>query len=253
MKTSFVFYTEYREYLELLSPEDVKNLMLIIMDYVEFEKEPKKPNLSDRLLMVWIGIKKRLDTDKVNYDKRCETSKRNGRLGGRPKKGEKMENLKNLTENLKKPKKADNEYDDDSDNDNDNDIKLFNELNNYDDEDNHPASISKKTIFEILEENFGYTIAPTILEKIKSWQEVFNDDILKYAIDICVKQNVRTFQYLEGILKSWQSKGYKKLIECQNEKKSNSKEPNWFDKKVQKQEATVEEKKQMEELLREYR
>ena len=226
MKTSFVFYTEYREYLE-----DVKNLMLIIMDYVEFEKEPKKPNLSDRLLMVWIGIKKRLDTDKVNYDKRCETSKRNGRLGGRPKKGEKMENLKNLTENLKKPKKADNEYDDDSDNDNDNDIKLFNELNNYDDEDNHPASISKKTIFEILEENFGYTIAPTI----------------------CVKQNVRTFQYLEGILKSWQSKGYKKLIECQNEKKSNSKEPNWFDKKVQKQEATVEEKKQMEELLREYR
>ena len=69
-KTTFVFYTEWLKYIDILDTSDIKELLSIICDYVENLKEPKKPNLSDRLLMTWLFIKNQLDKDKTKYDKR---------------------------------------------------------------------------------------------------------------------------------------------------------------------------------------
>ena len=57
------------------------------------------------------------------------------------------------------------------------------------------------TIYEFLEKNFGRTIAPIEFEKIETWLLSFNEDIIMYAIEICVMNNKKVFSYLEGILK----------------------------------------------------
>lgn len=121
------------------------------------------------------------------------------------------------------------------------------------------------TIFEYLETNFGRTISPREFEIIDSYQETFSLDIIKEAIDRACINNAKTIRYVMGVLNSWKSKGFKKIEECRNEfneiknsKKYNNQNrvastPEWFDKKVEKRETTVDERKEMEELLREYR
>lgn len=124
-KETFIFRTEWIQYLDMLEPNDLSKCLHIIKDYVEENKEPETFNLNDRLLMVWTFIKNQLGKDLTKYDKRCETSKENGKNGGRPKNDENLKNLKNLN-NLTKPKKPniqnqnlknpDNDYDNDYDN-----------------------------------------------------------------------------------------------------------------------------------------
>lgn len=242
MNTSFVFYTEYRDFIELLSPEDTKKLILIIIDYVETKKEPNKPNLSDRLLMVWIAIKKRLDTDKTKYDKRCETSKINGTKGGRPKK----------QKNLNKPKKADN----------DNDYVNEYDGDNEPDYEENKEEVFNDSFYSIIEENFGYTLPSMLVTTLNEWRNIFDDEIILYAVKICCNNNVRNLSYLEAILNDWKNKGFKKLIDCKNGKKDNktnnkviheNKVPEWFGKDIKKVEATSEEIANMQQLLSEFK
>lgn len=133
-KGSFVFYTEYREHLSMLPPEQVGELMFALMDYQETGEVPDLPKGS-ALAMCFSFIKKRMDKDNSKYEERCERNRSNGKKGGRPTKetdiSETEENpnkpngfIKNRTviseteENPTEPKKADNdnEYDNDSDN-----------------------------------------------------------------------------------------------------------------------------------------
>ena len=153
-KGSFVFYTEYREHLSMLPPEQVGELMFALMDYQETGEVPDLPKGS-ALAMCFSFIKKRMDKDNSKYEERCERNRSNGKKGGRPIKeaeiseteenpnkpngfiknrtviSETEENpnkpngfIKNRTviseteENPAEPQKADNdnEYDNDSDN-----------------------------------------------------------------------------------------------------------------------------------------
>ena len=133
-KGSFVFYTEYREHLSMLPPEQVGELMFALMDYQETGEVPDLPKGS-ALAMCFSFIKKRMDKDNSKYEERCERNRSNGKKGGRPTKemeiSETEENpnkpngfIKNRTviseteENPTEPQKADNdnEYDNDSDN-----------------------------------------------------------------------------------------------------------------------------------------
>lgn len=113
-KGSFVFYTEYREHLSMLPPEQVGELMFALMDYQETGEVPDLPKGS-ALAMCFSFIKKRMDKDNSKYEERCERNRSNGKKGGRPtKETDNSETEENPTE----PKKADNdnEYDNDSDN-----------------------------------------------------------------------------------------------------------------------------------------
>lgn len=108
-------------------------------------------------------------------------------------------------------------------------------------------------IFSYIEENFGYTISPTTYQNIIDWQKVFNDDIIKYAIDKSCNANARNWNYVDGILKSWKSKGFKTLEECKNEKIKNNKPPEWLNKEIKPNVATDEERKKIEDMLEEYK
>lgn len=133
-KGSFVFYTEYREHLSMLPPEQVGELMFALMDYQETGEVPDLPKGS-ALAMCFSFIKKRMDKDNSKYEERCERNRSNGKKGGRPTKETEIskteENpnkpngfIENRTviseteENPTEPQKADNdnEYDNDSDN-----------------------------------------------------------------------------------------------------------------------------------------
>ena len=83
----------------------------------------------------------------------------------------------------------------------------------------------RTTIYEILEKNFGRTISPMEFEKINNWLLLFNEDILNYAIELCVLQNKKTFAYLEGILKNWKSQQYKTLEEIKENEISKTEKP----------------------------
>ena len=133
-KGSFVFYTEYREHLSMLPPEQVGELMFALMDYQETGEVPDLPKGS-ALAMCFSFIKARMDKDNSKYEEKCERNRSNGKKGGRPTKetdnSETEENpnkpngfsenrmvISETEENPNKPKKADNdnEYDNDSDN-----------------------------------------------------------------------------------------------------------------------------------------
>ena len=127
--------------------------------------------------------------------------------------------------------------------------------------DNKTPELSNEilNIFEYLETNFGRTISPTELEIINSYEEIFGTEIIKEAIDRACINNAKTIRYVMGILESWKSKGFSKVEEVKSEfneikNKSQKKEPNpeWLDKEIETKEASQEERKEMEELMRNF-
>lgn len=137
-KKSFVFYTEYREHLEMLPPEQIGELMLALIDYQETGEVPDLPKGS-ALAMCFSFIKKRMDKDNTKYEEKCERNRSNGKKGGRPTNqmvileteenpnkpngfSENQTVILETEKNPTEPRKADNdnEYDNEYDNDCDN-------------------------------------------------------------------------------------------------------------------------------------
>lgn len=77
--------------------------------------------------------------------------------------------------------------------------------------------ISKTTtIYDFIENNFGRTISSLEVEKINDWLLLYDEEIIKYAIQIAVLNNKRTFNYINGILRNWKTAGYKTLQEIKD-------------------------------------
>ena len=230
-KNSFVFYTEWKQYLDMLTSDEIKNLIFITCDYVEQnQKNLNKPNLSDRLLMVWLFIKNQLDKDKTKYDKRCETSKINGQKGGRPKK----------TKNLKEPKKADNDNEYDNDN-------IISDVIEEQEEDN---------LFSYVEKNFGRTLSPAEIETISEWEDT---ELTRYAIKQAMLNGAPNVKYMQAILDSYKTKNIKTVAEAQVDEKKfkqtknqqpiiEKKVPEWFGKEIKQKEISDERKAKAEAI-----
>ena len=71
--------------------------------------------------------------------------------------------------------------------------------------------LTNNTIYDFLENNFGRTISPIEYEKINCWIQEFNEEFVKHAIQTAVFSNVKTFKYVEGILKNWKANGFKTI------------------------------------------
>lgn len=84
-KNSFLIYLDYEEQFNLLTDEQVGQLMRAIMKYEKTQEEPK---LDGILKMAFSFIKTQLDRDREKYKERCEKNKQNGAKGGRPKKNQ---------------------------------------------------------------------------------------------------------------------------------------------------------------------
>ena len=105
-RTSFVLYTEYRQYTALLNDEECGKLLKSLFDYVE---NGAVPDFEGSLQMAFLVIKNQLDRDNEKYESRCKRNKENGAKGGRPRKNHGLEEGQKpngFSENPKKPKKT---------------------------------------------------------------------------------------------------------------------------------------------------
>ena len=82
-KKSFLIYLDYEEQFNLLTDEQVGQLMRA---NIKYEKSGEEPKLDGMLKMAFSFIKTQLDRDRDKYNKKCEKNKENGAKGGRPKK-----------------------------------------------------------------------------------------------------------------------------------------------------------------------
>jgi len=90
-KNSFLIYLDYEEQFNLLTDEQIGQLMKAIMKY---EKTGEIPELEGMLKMAFSFIKTQLDKDREKYQARCEKNRENGARGGRPRKGKDISETK---------------------------------------------------------------------------------------------------------------------------------------------------------------
>lgn len=101
-KNSFLIYLDYEEQFDLLTDEQIGQLMRAIIKY---EKTQEVPKLDGMLKMAFSFIKTQLDRDREKYKEKCEQNKINGLKGGRPKKKQKDNLESEKTERFKKKQK----------------------------------------------------------------------------------------------------------------------------------------------------
>jgi len=110
--------------------------------------------------------------------------------------------------------------------------------NNIQDTDNI-KTINNKNIYEFVEINYGRTLSPTEYENINNWLSIFDEDILKHAVKISILNNAKTISYVNGILKNWQTAGYKSLKDIVDAEM----------KDFKKSDMTEEKRKELQEIL----
>jgi hypothetical protein len=103
MKSSFLIYLDYKEQFELLTDEELGQLLRAIMLY---EETGKITELSGMLKMAFSFIRTQLDKDRQKYEDKCEKNRENAKKGGRPKKNERYRKNRTVLRKTKwKPKK----------------------------------------------------------------------------------------------------------------------------------------------------
>lgn len=224
MKESFVFYKSFYESIKEVDDNIQLELFKAICEYSLNNEEIELTPISRALFTLMKPI---IDS----ATKRYVASVENGKKGGAPKgnqnaKKQPKNNLKQPNNNLTKTKEQPKNNLNDNVNDNDND-----------------------NIYNYISENFGITINGTNLLKLQKWEEIFTNDILKYGVDLCVKNGVRTFSYLLAIYNNWKSCNYTTLKEIQKKEK---REPEWFDNKIDKKEIDEKAKKELEDFLNQF-
>lgn len=122
-KSSFLIYLDYEEQFNLLTDEQIGQLMRAIIKY---EKTREIPQLNGIVKMAFSFIKTQLDRDREKYEARCEKNRENAKKGGRPRKNQK-DNLKanGFNENQMDAKKLDDDKEDEEDNEEDIDNDLL--------------------------------------------------------------------------------------------------------------------------------
>ncbi|MCR5323566.1 MAG: DUF6291 domain-containing protein [Lachnospiraceae bacterium] len=118
-KNSFIFYTDYKQHLELLSNEQRGILIMALTCYQLGEDLPEMDSVTQ---MAFSFIRQRMDIDNAKYEETCKARSEAGKKGGRPRKAaafaeddEKANKANGFFEKQTKAKKADNDNDNDYD------------------------------------------------------------------------------------------------------------------------------------------
>ncbi len=209
-KESFIFYLSQYEAIKTLNNEQLGRLFRAI-----FEKQlqnnskitEKEVVLKDDIIIAFNFINNQLLVDRKKYEDISKKRSENGKKGGAPK------GNKNATKTNKTNKNKQNNL-----NDNENDNENVNENVNVNDNEND------YNIFDYIERNFVITVNGTNLEKIQNYLQTYDDEILCYAIDVCVANGVTNLSYFFGIVDNWISSKYKTLdeIKLKDKKKNRS-------------------------------
>lgn len=99
MKESFLLFSNNEENFKMLSNAEKGKLIMAIFAFVR--DEDVSATLSPTAKMAYISITQQIKICNEKYDKRCETSRENGKLGGAPK-GNQNAKRKNVDNSVEK-------------------------------------------------------------------------------------------------------------------------------------------------------
>ena len=189
----FTFFSSYHESLKDLESEDRRELLEAIVDFVFDDIEPE---LSGFKRTIWTLMLPNLTTSK-NKSKNAqkEPTKNQKKIKSKSKSKQKENN--DLLEN--KERKEENK-----------------ERKEKEKEDGDNSCYTTRSIYEFVEENFGRPLSPIEFEKIESWMEDYDQEIIRYAVMKSVLYNKRTFNYVNGILRNWKTAGLRTLQEIKD-------------------------------------
>ena len=226
-RDSFIFYKSFYDSIKELAPEEQVQIYNAIFSY-QFEN--KEPSLNGICKSIFTLILPQLEANNKRYLNGCK--------GGAPK-GNQNATKKQPKNNQKTTKKQPNDNENENDNENDNVNDNDNVNNNY------------NVVVDFFNNNFRM-ITPFEYEKLKCWIDDLSEELVLEALKECVNKDKRTVCYLEGILKNWKALNYKSVNDIKN-KKVKEPTPEWLDKKIEKKEASEEEKKEIEKMLNEFK
>ena len=139
----------------------------------------------------------------TEYEKKREINKKNGMLGGRPKKteikpnGYEMKTEKNQNK-IKESKEKENKINDTAVSDS--------------------CVDGLQEIIEFYNNNIGM-ITPFGLEILSDYAKEMQKDLIILAMKKAVEADIRTIQYIKGILNNWNKKGIKTVADAEKEDK----------------------------------
>ena len=200
-RESFIFYKSFYDSIKELAPKEQAQIYNAIFEY-QFEN--KIIDLKGVCKSIFTLILPQLEANNKRYE--------NGKRGGRPR--------QNQNETETKPKNNQNET---KMKPNENDNVNENENDNVNENENDNVNENENDIYTYLENNFTRTLSPIEIDKISQWLSLYEENIIKYAIELSVLNGKKTFNYVEGILKNWKGKNYNTLDEIlDNEKIKNN-------------------------------
>ena len=209
-KNSFLIYTDYEAQFNLLTDEQLGQLIRAIMKY---EKTGEIPQLDGMLKMAFSFIKTQLDRDRGKYEEKCAKNRENAKRGGRPKK--QMDNKKpnGFKENQTDAKKPDNDNEDDNDNEEDDD-----DDNNNNDVVSDSCVDGLQKVTKFYEQNINL-LTPYTAKILEDFTEELGQDLVIYAMQIAIENNKKTISYIKAILNNWSKANIKTLEEAKRENK----------------------------------
>lgn len=214
MKDSFILYNSFYEPIKELKDEQLGKLLRAIFNYTINGEVTK----DKEILIAFMFIKNQIDLDTNKWQEEKQKRAEAGRLGGIKRALNKNQALssksKQCLDMLSNAKQTQaNQGDNVNVNENVNVNDNVNVINNI-----SSSSNNNYNIYEYFEKSFGRLITPVEYEKIENWKKDYEEEIIKEAIKISVLNNKKTFNYVNGILNNWKSKGYKTIEEIKEEK-----------------------------------
>lgn len=220
---SFTIYEEYYELITLLNEKEQQELLLAITRYMF---EDKIPDLNERQTKIFNNLKRPLDASKKNSKRRTKQE---------PK------------ENQKETKQQPNENQNNNQKKTHQDVNVIVNVNN-----NLSNNIN---LIKYLENIFNRKLNSIEIEEISKWND---NELTRFAIKQSVLNGTYSLKYIIAILDYYKKNNITTVAEAEKDnvrfknKKSGSL-PDWFNH-TQKSEALSEnEKKEMENLLKEFK
>ena len=190
----FTFFNSYYESLKDLETDDRRELLEAIVNYVFDDVEPE---LAGFKRTIWTLMLPYLTTSK-NKSKNAQKEPKQNQKKNKSKSKTKQKEINDLLEN----KEIENEKE----------MKR----NEIEKEGENYTSSTTRSIYELIEENFGRPLSPIEFEKIQEWEKDYDQEIIEYAVRKSVLYNKRTFNYVNGILRNWKTSGLRTLQEIKD-------------------------------------
>lgn len=193
-RDSFIFYRSFYEAISELPKENQADTYDAIMQYALNQEEVELTGVSKAIFSL---VKPQLD---ANY-KKYENGKQKKSKAEAKQKQTKSKVGTNVNENV-----------------NDNENVNVNDNENVSDS----CVDGLQKIIDFYNQNIGL-ITPYGIEVLEDYAKEMPANLIIYAMEISVEANVRTIQYIKGILNNWSKKRIKTLAEAKEENRKQNK------------------------------